>query len=142
MGVYLRDQMVPTSTEVIPFVPTGGVTKGTVTKVGYILGFAFTKDTSQGEASQTVGAFDGATIVTGTFDTQYVRCTKARIAEADKSATYAFSQNQPVYYNLTTQVATNVSSGNYLIGYAKEACLSTDTKVIIEFDGTYLLANS
>lgn len=142
-GILLRNQMVPTSTEIITPVPTGGVTKGQVVKVGNVLGFAFATVTQDDAADGTVEMYDQNN-APANFATSYTRVTKALIAEAYKQVSTGYSsifaQNDPVYFNTTTQLATADSTGNYLIGYAKKAAATADTTVLIEFDGTLALA--
>lgn len=125
MAIYLRTSMENASSIVVD-TPTAGVTKGDFVTTSSVYGFAFTTanlDTTDTDA----------------YATKYTLITKAREAEVSKASgtgSASFSQGDAVYYDSGAGNATDASTGNILIGYAKADAGELATEVLIEFDGT------
>lgn len=97
--------------------PTGGYTKGQQIKVGNVIGYV-ADDFTVGQKAAIIYR------------------DPAVIFEKDAGSGKALTQGAIVYWNNSTQKATNASTGNTAIGRVKEAATAAATQVLIDLSGS------
>jgi hypothetical protein len=109
--------------------PSGGITQGTVQQIGSVLGFAF--KTSTITSTDYEDYAEESTMITNARQCKGVK--------ASGGGSGSFQRGTLVYYDVSGQVVTSVSSGNVLCGYATAIATEADTEIEFDFDGN--LAN-
>jgi len=77
---------------------------------------------------------NGFCIVDVAISTEYAEIRKCENVLAEKAAV-AMTVDEPLYWDDTAKLVTNVSTSNTLIGYCREAAASGDSHVLMVFDG-------
>ena len=78
--------------------------------------------------------FNGFTLVDVESGKEYAEIRKCENVKAEKAAV-AITVDDPLYWDDTAKLVTNVVGTNTLIGYAKEAAASGDSHLQMFFDG-------
>lgn len=100
------------------YAQTNSVAAGTLSAGDIILG-------------TSLNGFTLVDLVSGDGFAEIRKCENVKVAKA----AVAFTVDDPLYWDDTAKVVTNVSTSNTLIGYCREAAASGDAYGYMFFDG-------